>query len=246
MAPRSFISSFSTSTPRVNFYPQKYTSLTLQQNRLGSILRPQQWKLGALPIWPLTTKGMPHFLKVMCPEHLDHALIHLLQQRHGVRRKKGELVSCHDASPATRGGGRECCRGPSGYRRGDPETCNTPSTRTPKQSCCTPVENVSRHPTSRIGIPVDRQGGLFIALQCTRILGVVHHDGIEFVVSRQVSPQQKGETVLERIEARGRLLLLRIVCVLSHLLPLQARFIHIKNLLGLYPSSLMIAPRRSG
>ena len=49
-APRSFISSFSTSALRVNFYHQKYTSLTLQRNRLGSILRPQQWKLGALPI----------------------------------------------------------------------------------------------------------------------------------------------------------------------------------------------------
>ena len=69
---------------------------------------------------------------------------------------------------------------------------------------------------------MDRQDGLFIALECTRVPGIVHHDGLEFAVSRQFSPQQEGEIVLECFKARGRLLLPRDVCAFRHLLPLQA------------------------
>ena len=40
------------------------------------------------------------------------------------------------------------------------------------------LENVSRHPTSGIGIPMDRQAGFFIALECTRVLGMVDQVGL--------------------------------------------------------------------
>ena len=35
------------------------------------------------------------------------------------------------------------------------------------------LENVSHHPTTGIGEPMDRQASLFIALECTRVLGVI-------------------------------------------------------------------------
>ena len=66
------------------------------------------------------------------------------------------------------------------------------------------LENVSRHPATGIELPMDRQAGFIIALECMRVPGVVHYDGLEFVVSRQVSPQQEGETVLEHFEALGQ------------------------------------------
>ena len=50
---------------------------------------------------------------------------------------------------------------------------------------------------------------------------MVHHHGFKLAVSRQVSPQQEGETVLECFEARGRLLLPRDVCTFRHLLTLK-------------------------
>ena len=50
------------------------------------------------------------------------------------------------------------------------------------------LENVSRHPTTGIGVPMDRQAGLFIALECTRVLGMADQDGLQFAVSRQASP----------------------------------------------------------
>ena len=67
-------------------------------------------------------------------------------------------------------------------------------------------ENASRHPTTRIGVQMDRQAGLFIALECTRVLGMVDQDRLELAVFRQVSPQREGETVLKCFEARGRFL----------------------------------------
>ena len=97
------------------------------------------------------------------------------------------------------------------------------------------LENAFRHPTSEIGIPMDRQAGLFIALECKKVLSLVHHDGLEFAVSHQVSPQQEGETVFERSETQGRLLLPHDVRSFRHLLPLQACFIHVEHLLGLVP-----------
>ena len=93
-----------------------------------------------------------------------------------------------------------------------------------------------------LGVPMERQAGLFIALECTRVLSVIHHDGLELAVSHQVSPQQKGEMVLECFEARGRLLPCD-VCAFRHLLPLQACLIHVEYLLGLVPPSSMMTLR---
>ena len=103
------------------------------------------------------------------------------------------------------------------------------------------LENVSCHPTTGIGIPTDRQAGLFIALDCMRVLGVVDQDGLELAVFHQVSPEQEGEKVLEQFEAQGSLLFPRDVCAFRHLLPLQALFIHVEDLLGLVPPSSMMA-----
>ena len=43
------------------------------------------------------------------------------------------------------------------------------------------LKNVARHPSPGIGVPMDIQAGFFIALKCMRVLGVVRHDGLEFV-----------------------------------------------------------------
>ena len=59
------------------------------------------------------------------------------------------------------------------------------------------LENVARHPPTAVVIPVDGQAVLIVALKGTRVLGVVHQDGLKLAVSRQVRPQQEGETVLE-------------------------------------------------
>ena len=69
---------------------------------------------------------------------------------------------------------------------------------------------------------------------------MVDQDGLVFAVSRQVSPQQKGETVLKCLEAWGRLLLPNDVRAVRHFFPLQARFIHIKNLLELKQEHLLL------
>ena len=37
------------------------------------------------------------------------------------------------------------------------------------------LENASRHPTTGIDVPVDRQAAFVIALECTRVFGVVYH-----------------------------------------------------------------------
>ena len=95
------------------------------------------------------------------------------------------------------------------------------------------LENLSCHPTTGTGIPMDWQAGFVIALKCMRVVGVIHHDRLKVAVSSQVSSQQEGETVLECFEACGRLLLPHDVCAFRHLLPLQACFIHVENLLGL-------------
>ena len=110
---------------------------------------------------------------------------------------------------------------------------------------------VSRHPTNGNGVPMDRQAGLCIALECTRHLGMVHHDGLKLAVSFQVSTKQEGEMVLECFKAWGRLLLPRDVWVFRHFLPLLGRFIDVEDLLRLVRSLLddgpeMIRERSSG
>ena len=110
------------------------------------------------------------------------------------------------------------------------------------------LENLARHPTTGVDEPVDRQAGLIITLECTRVLDVVLQDGRQLAVSRQVSLQEEGETVLERFEARGRLLLPRDVRAFRQL-PLQTCFIHVKHLLRLVnppPPPSMMTLRRSG
>ena len=89
---------------------------------------------------------------------------------------------------------------------------------------------------------MDKQARLCIALECMRVLGVIHNDGLQLAVSRQVGPQQKGETVLKCLEARGRLLLPRDVHAVRHFFPLQAHSINVKHLLGIAPLLLDDGP----
>ena len=89
---------------------------------------------------------------------------------------------------------------------------------------------------------MDGQAILVIALKGTQVLGVIDQDGLQLAVSRQVSPQQEGEMILKCLETWDRLLLFRDVHVVRHFLPLQACFIHVKDLLGLYPPLLDEGP----
>ena len=68
------------------------------------------------------------------------------------------------------------------------------------------LKNISCHPTSGIGEPIDGQDALIILLECIRVLCMIRHDRLELAVSSQVSSQQEGKMVLERFEAWGRLL----------------------------------------
>ena len=99
------------------------------------------------------------------------------------------------------------------------------------------LENIACHPATGVGVPLEGQAVLIIALKGTRVLGIVDQDGFQLAVSSQVSPHKEGDTVLKCLETWGRLLL-HDVCAFRHLLLLQARFIHIKRLLGLVPPLL--------
>ena len=74
---------------------------------------------------------------------------------------------------------------------------------------------------------------------------MINSNRLKLAVAHQTGPQQQGEIVLERFEAWGRFLLLCNVCVLWHLLPHEARFIH-ENLLRLLPPFVLMAWRRAG
>ena len=192
----------------------------------------------------LKTKGTPCLLKVICRKHSDNILIHRLQQRCGVRLKKDKLYITMQILQHFGVGGSIV----EDHQDTEGETliCAILLQLMHQGNRAVHLENVSRHPTSGIGVPVDRQAGLFIAPECTRGLGMVHHDRLKLAVSLQVSPQQEGETVLEHFEALGRLLLPRDVRAFRYFLSLQARVIHIEHLLGLVTPSSMMALRRSG
>ena len=133
----------------------------------------------------------------MCLEHLDHALIHRLQQRRGVRRQEDELDVAMQSLQHVGVGGSVIQDHPD--TEGEALRC---AVRQLLHQGCPAVrlENVSRHPTSGISVPMDRQAGLFIALKCTRVLSVVDQDRLQLAVFHQVSPQQEGEMVLERLK----------------------------------------------
>ena len=178
----------------------------------------------------LQTKRTPHLLKVMCLEHPDDALIHRLQQRRGVRRWEDEFDVVMQVLQHLGVGGSviEDHQDMEGEALRHAIFLQLVHQGSPAVS----LENVSPHLTTGIGIPMDRQAGLFITFECTGVLSVVDQDGLELAVSRQVGPQKEGEMVLKCFEARGRLLLSRDVRAFRLVFPLQACFIHIKNLLG--------------
>ena len=45
------------------------------------------------------------------------------------------------------------------------------------------LKNVTCHPASGIGEPVDRQAAVIVPLECTRVLGMVDQDRLELAVS---------------------------------------------------------------
>ena len=149
----------------------------------------------------------------MCLQYLDHAPIHRLQQRRGVRLQEDELDVLMQVLQHV---------GVSGSIIQDHQDTEGEALRRAillqlmhQGTLAVRLKNVTGHPTSGIGVPMDRHAGLIIPLECTRVLGMVDKDGLELAVSCQVSPQQEGEMILKCLEARGRLLLPRDVCAVS-------------------------------
>ena len=140
----------------------------------------------------------------MCLEHTDDALVHQLYQRRGVGREVDKLDVLMQLSQRMGVGGsvvqdNEDLEGEARRPAILPKLVHQLGL-----GVC--LENVACHPPIAVGIPVDRQAALIVALKGTWVLGVVHQDGLEFAFSRQVRPQQEGETFLERLEAWDRLL----------------------------------------
>ena len=179
-------------------------------------------------------------------EHLDHALIHQLQQRRGVRWQKDELDVLMQVLQHM-GVGKSIVEDHQDME-GEALRCAILFQLVHQLRLAVALENVASHPTSGIGKPMDRQAGLVITLEHTWVLGMVDRDRLELAVSCQVSPQQEGETVFICLKAWGKLLLPCDVHEVRHFIPLQAHFIHVKNLLGLVPSppSSMMVLRLSG
>ena len=114
------------------------------------------------------------------------------------------------------------------------------------KGCCFRPQEIHSMPLSKSGKPVDRQAGLIVALEVTRVLGVVDQDGLQFAVSRQVSPQQEGETVLKCLKTWGRLLLPGDVCAVRHFFHCKPISSILNTCWGLYPPSSMMVLSSSG
>ena len=143
----------------------------------------------------LHTKVLPRLMKEMCLEHLDHALIHRLQQRRGVWQQEDKFNVGLQVRQHLGVGGSVV----EDYQDFEGEALRRVILLqlVDQLRLAVGLENMARHPTTGVGEPVDRQAGLIITLECTRVLGVVNQDGLEFAVSRQVSLQQEGETKVE-------------------------------------------------
>ena len=164
-------------------------------------------------------------------EHADDALVHRLQERHGVGREVHEMYALVEVQNSL-GVGRGVVE-----EHQDLEGEALTEAILPKLGLelvlDVRLEDVRRHPSSLVGVPAHKERVLGVPLKGTWVLSMVHQEGLEFAIPRQVRPQQEGETVLECLEAWGRLLFLCNVRAFRHFLPLKARFIHIENLLGL-------------
>ena len=144
-------------------------------------------------------RGMPRLLKVMCLEHLDHPLIHRLQQSCGVVQQEDELdvlmqVLQHMGMGRIIIQGHQDTEGEALRRAVLPQLVH-------QGHPAVILENEARHFTSGIQEPIDRQACLCIALDCTKVLGLIHNDRPKLAVSRQARSQQEGETVLKCLEA---------------------------------------------
>ena len=154
----------------------------------------------------LPAKGTPRLLQEMCLAHSDDALVHWLYQRRGVGREVDELDVLMQLGQQM-GVGRSVVQDHGDLEREAlrPAILSKLVYQLGLGVC---LENVACHPPTAVGIPVDGQAVLIVAPKGTRVLGVVHQDELELAVYRQVRPQQEGETVLERLEAFGKLLFL--------------------------------------
>ena len=179
----------------------------------------------------LHTKGTPRPLKVMCLEHLDHALIHRPQQRRGVRRQEDELdVLMHVLQHVGVGGSiiqdHQDTEGEALRRAILLQLVH-------QGIFAVHLKNVTCYPTIGIGEPMDKYASLIVPLECMRVLGLVDQDRLDLAVSHRVSLQQESETVLKCLEAWGRILLPRDVRAVRHFLSLQAH--SLETCWGLYP-----------
>ena len=147
-------------------------------------------------------------------EHSDDALVHRLYQRRGVGREVDKLDVLMQLSQQMGVGGSAV----QDHEDLEGEALRPAILRKLVHQLGLGVclENVAHHPPTVVGTPVDGQSALIIALKGKWVLGVVHQDGLEPAVSCQVRPQQEGDTILERLEAWGRLLPLGDVCAFRH------------------------------
>ena len=131
----------------------------------------------------LHNKGTPCLLKIMCLEHLDHALIHRLQQRCGVRQQEDELDVLMQVLQHVGVGGTIIQDHQD--MEGEALKCAILLQLVHQGRPAVGLENVARHPTTGTSEPMDRQAGLSIALECTRVLSVVDQDRLELAVSQE-------------------------------------------------------------
>ena len=112
------------------------------------------------------TKGTPCFLKVMCFEHLDHALIHRLQQRRGVRRQEDKLDVAMQVLQHV-GVGRSVIQD---HNDAEGEALRRAILLQLVYQLYLAVllKNVTCHPTTGIGEPVDRQAALIVLFDCMK------------------------------------------------------------------------------
>ena len=109
-------------------------------------------------------------------EHLDDALVHRLHERRGVGREVHEVDVLVEVQQYL-GVGRGIIEEHQDLE-GEALTPAILLKLILKLVLDIRLEDVPRHPSSRVGVPVHREGVLGLPLKSTWVLGVVHQNGL--------------------------------------------------------------------